>query len=180
MAMTPVATASIMIIVSGAAHAVVNAILKSGQDKMSSRALMDGFSAIIVLPFVFVVALPHGAWAWLGAAGIVHFVYLYCLIKAFESADMTVAYPIARGVAPALAATVDRGVRRADHLGDGGWDWSGIRRCDDGWARTRRDPQCLDLGGCDGDLYSALHSVGRAGGSGRAECAQLHRLDLPD
>ncbi len=110
MAMTPVATASIMIIVSGAAHAVVNAILKSGQDKMSSRALMDGFSAIIVLPFVFVVALPHGAWAWLGAAGIVHFVYLYCLIKAFESADMTVAYPIARGVAPALAATVAVGV----------------------------------------------------------------------
>lgn len=108
--MTPVAAASIMIIVSGAAHAVVNAILKAGQDKMSSRALMDGFSALIVLPFAFVVALPHGAWGWLGAAGIVHFIYLYCLIKAFESADMTVAYPIARGVAPALAATVAVGV----------------------------------------------------------------------
>ncbi len=108
--MTPVATASIMILVSGAAHAVVNAILKSGQDKMSSRALIDGFSAMIVLPFAFVVALPQGAWGWLGVSGVVHLLYLLCLIKAFEAADMTVAYPIARGVAPALAATVAVGV----------------------------------------------------------------------
>jgi hypothetical protein len=33
-----------------------------------------------------------------------HLVYLVCLIKAFEAADMSVAYPILRGVAPALAA----------------------------------------------------------------------------
>ena len=110
MAMTPVATASIMIIVSGAAHAVVNAILKSGQDKMSSRALIDGFSALIVLPFAFVVALPTGAWGWLGISGVLHLLYLLCLIRAFEAADMTVAYPIARGVAPAMAASVAVGV----------------------------------------------------------------------
>jgi drug/metabolite transporter (DMT)-like permease len=35
-----------------------------------------------------------------------HLVYLLCLVKAFESADMSVAYPIARGVAPALAASL--------------------------------------------------------------------------
>ena len=110
MAMTPVVTASIMIIVSGAAHAVVNAILKSGQDKMSSRALIDGFSALIVLPFAFVVALPTGAWGWLGISGVLHLLYLLCLIRAFEAADMTVAYPIARGVAPAMAASVAVGV----------------------------------------------------------------------
>lgn len=108
--MTLSQTASIMIIASGAAHAVVNAILKSGQDKMSSRALMDGFSALILLPFAFVVPLPDHAWGWLAASGVVHFLYLFCLIRAFESADMTVAYPIARGVAPALAASVAVGV----------------------------------------------------------------------
>lgn len=108
--MSPAQTASIMIVTSGAAHAVVNAILKSGQDKMSSRALMDGFSALILLPFAFVVPLPHGAWGWLITSGFVHFAYLFCLIRAFESADMTVAYPIARGVAPALAASVAVGV----------------------------------------------------------------------
>jgi drug/metabolite transporter (DMT)-like permease len=108
--MTSAQLASIMIVASGAAHAVVNAILKSGQDKMSSRALMDGFSALIVLPFAFIVPLPGAAWGWLIVSGFVHFAYLFCLIRAFESADMTVAYPIARGVAPALAASVAVGV----------------------------------------------------------------------
>ncbi len=104
--MTLAQTAGLMMIASGAAHAVVNAILKAGRDKMSSRALIDGFSARIVLPFALFLPLPHGAWGWLAASWATHLIYLICLIKAFERADMTVAYPIARGVAPALAAAV--------------------------------------------------------------------------
>ena len=102
--MTTVQLASLMMLASGALHAMVNAILKSGRDKMSSRALIDGFSAILILPLAFVVELPHGAWGWLAASWATHLVYLVCLIKAFEAADMSVAYPILRGVAPALAA----------------------------------------------------------------------------
>lgn len=93
-----------MMVASGALHAMVNAILKSGQDKMSSRALIDGFSAILILPLAFFVELPHGAWGWVAMSWATHLVYLICLIKAFEAADMSVAYPILRGVAPALAA----------------------------------------------------------------------------
>jgi multidrug transporter EmrE-like cation transporter len=96
--------ASVMIVASGAAHAIVNAVLKSGRDKMSSRALIDGFSALLLLPAAFFLPLPHGAWGWLAASAGVHLVYLVCLIKSFETADMSVAYPIARGAAPALAA----------------------------------------------------------------------------
>lgn len=54
-----------MIVASGAAHAIVNAVLKSGKDKMSSRALIDGSSALLILPAAFLVPLPHGAWGWL-------------------------------------------------------------------------------------------------------------------
>lgn len=104
--MTLAQTAGLMMIASGAAHAVVNAILKAGRDKMSGRALIDGFSALIVLPFAFFLPLPQGAWGWLAASWATHLVYLVCLIKAFERADMTVAYPISRGIAPALAAVV--------------------------------------------------------------------------
>jgi len=95
-----------MIVTSGAAHAVVNAILKSGRDKMSSRALIDGFAALLVLPVAFFVPLPTGAWHWLLGSWATHVFYLYCLIRSFELADMIVAYPIARGVAPALASIV--------------------------------------------------------------------------
>lgn len=104
--MTLAQTAGLMMIASGGVHAVVNAILKSGKDKLSSRALIDGFSGLLVLPFVFFLPLPHGAWGWLAGSWATHIVYLVCLVKAFERADMTVAYPISRGVAPALASLV--------------------------------------------------------------------------
>jgi drug/metabolite transporter (DMT)-like permease len=108
--MSPAQIASVMMITSGAAHAVVNAVLKSGKDKMSSRALIDGFSALIVFPAAFFVPLPAHAWGWLATSGVIHLVYLIALIKAFEGADMMVAYPLLRGVAPALAAIVAVGV----------------------------------------------------------------------
>jgi drug/metabolite transporter (DMT)-like permease len=98
-------TASILILISGFAHAVVNAILKAGNDKMSRRALIDGFSALLLAPLAFVVPLPTNAWSWLFASALVHGLYLLALIKSFEQSDMTVAYPIARGIAPMLAAT---------------------------------------------------------------------------
>jgi drug/metabolite transporter (DMT)-like permease len=100
----PGAIASAMILVSGAAHAIVNGVLKSGKDKMSSRALIDGFSALMVAPFVVFLPVPIHAWPWLLGSLVDHLFYLYCLIKAFEAADMSVAYPIARGAAPVLAA----------------------------------------------------------------------------
>jgi drug/metabolite transporter (DMT)-like permease len=104
--MSLAAIASAMMIVSGAAHAVVNGVLKSGEDKMSSRALIDGFSALLTLPGVFLLPLPSHAWVWLAASGAIHLAYLTSLIKAFESADMLVAYPLMRGLAPMLASAV--------------------------------------------------------------------------
>jgi drug/metabolite transporter (DMT)-like permease len=98
--------ASILILVSGLVHAIVNAILKSGKDKMSARALLDGFSALLVAPASFLVPVPVNAWGWLAASWLVHLMYLFTLIKSFEQSDMTVAYPIARGIAPVLAATM--------------------------------------------------------------------------
>jgi drug/metabolite transporter (DMT)-like permease len=104
--MSLAAIAGLMMIASGAAHAVVNALLKAGDDKMSSRALIDGFSALLTLPGVFLLPLPSHAWVWLAASGVVHLVYLTSLIKAFERADMLVAYPLMRGLAPMLASAV--------------------------------------------------------------------------
>ncbi len=96
--------AALLMLASGAAHAVVNTILKSGGDKLSSRALIDGSSALLILPLAFIVPLPSGAWSWLLASFAVHLVYLICLVKAFEGADMSAVYPVMRGSAPVLAA----------------------------------------------------------------------------
>lgn len=89
---------------SGLCHTIVNAVLKAGKDKLSGRALIDSFSAVLVFPAIFFVPLPTSAWIYLFLSWAVHFVYLISLVKAFEKLDMTVAYPIARGMAPLLAS----------------------------------------------------------------------------
>ncbi len=96
--------ASIFVLVSGLAHAIVNAIFKAGQDKLASRALIEAFSGLLALPLALLVPLPGLAWNWLLLSFAIHVVYLFSLIKAFELSDMSVAYPISRGLAPAIAA----------------------------------------------------------------------------
>jgi len=105
MTFSPAQIAGCMMIGSGMAHATVNAIFKSGgSDKMSGRAMIDGSSALIVMPLAFFVPLPHGAWIWLLASTATHLIYLTCLIRAFSVADMSAVYPVMRGSAPVIAA----------------------------------------------------------------------------
>lgn len=86
-------------------HATVNAIFKAGgSDKMSGRAMIDGSSALLMMPLALIVPLPTGAWVWLGASLLAHLVYLTCLVRAFSLADMSAVYPVMRGSAPVIAA----------------------------------------------------------------------------
>ncbi len=93
-----------MMIASGAIHAVVNAVLKSGDDKLASRALIDLSGGLLVLPAIFLFPAPHGAWGWLAGSLVVHAIYFLSLVRAFEVADMSASYPVMRGTAPVFAA----------------------------------------------------------------------------
>jgi len=99
-----------MMIASGSIHAVVNAILKGGKDKMAGRAVIDGSSAVILLPATMLVPLPTGAWAWIAASAVLHCLYLYALVRTFETSDYSAAYPILRGTAPLVTAGLSLGV----------------------------------------------------------------------
>jgi drug/metabolite transporter (DMT)-like permease len=99
-----------MMIASGSIHAVVNAILKGGKDKMAGRAVIDGSSALLLLPATLLVPLPHGAWGWLAATALLHCAYLYALVRALEASDFSAAYPILRGTAPLVTAALAIGV----------------------------------------------------------------------
>jgi drug/metabolite transporter (DMT)-like permease len=101
--------AAALMLASGSFHAIVNAIVKSGKSKMAARAVTDGTSALILLPATWLVPLPAGAWAWLGLSAAIHAIYLVALVKAYERADFSAAYPVLRGVAPLVTALVTIG-----------------------------------------------------------------------
>jgi drug/metabolite transporter (DMT)-like permease len=103
-------TAYALIVASGLIHAIVNAILKAGADKLVGRALIDGTTALIALPALFFVEVPGEAGPWLAASLVIHLVYLYALVRAFEAGDFSAAYPVARGTAPLLTAVVAIGL----------------------------------------------------------------------
>jgi drug/metabolite transporter (DMT)-like permease len=100
----PETLAILLILASGAIHAVVNALVKAGRSAMAGRAVADGASAIILLPALAFVPLPHGAWGWLALSTAVHVVYINALVRAYQAADFTLAYPVARGIAPLAGA----------------------------------------------------------------------------
>jgi drug/metabolite transporter (DMT)-like permease len=102
--------AALLMIASGSIHAVVNAIVKGGRDKMAGRALTDGSSAIILLPATLFVPAPAGAWGWLAASGLLHAFYLWALIRAYQLGDLSAVYPVLRGTAPLVTAVVTLGV----------------------------------------------------------------------
>ncbi|MGN6620259.1 MAG: EamA family transporter [Sphingomonas sp.] len=108
--MNPLTLAAVLMISSGSIHAVVNAIVKGGRDKMAGRALTDGSSAILMLPAILLVPLPTGAWGWLVASGLLHAFYLWALVRAYQVGDLSAVYPVLRGTAPLLTALVTLGI----------------------------------------------------------------------
>jgi drug/metabolite transporter (DMT)-like permease len=106
----PALLAPAMMIASGSIHAVVNAILKGGKDRMAGRAIIDGSSALILLPALLLVPLPAGAWGWLAGTAVVHCLYLYALVRTFDLSDYSAAYPILRGTAPLVTAALSIGL----------------------------------------------------------------------
>jgi len=92
-----------LVILSAIAHAVWNALVKSAGDRtltmvaIRTAGLVLGLAA---LPFVDWPA-PE-SWKWLALTAAVMFAYYALLIRSYGAGDMSVVYPLARGLAPVL------------------------------------------------------------------------------
>lgn len=92
-----------LVILSAIANAVWNALMKSAGDRVltmvaiRTTGLMLG---LVALPFVDWPA-PE-SWKWLALTAAVMFAYYALLIRSYGVGDMSVVYPLARGLAPVL------------------------------------------------------------------------------
>src|SRR3712207_817292 len=85
--------------------AAANMSVKMGGDILMSRAILSAFAAAMMLPFVFVVPLPDEAtWRAFAFAVPAHFFYQMCMIRALQRGDLSLVFPVMRGVAPLLTA----------------------------------------------------------------------------
>lgn len=100
-------TVTLLVLAAAIFHALWNAFIKTGRDPLISVtgiSIGSGLAACLVLPFV---GWPDpGILPWLAASVALHAVYMVTLSQAYRYGDFSLAYPIARGAAPAMVVIV--------------------------------------------------------------------------
>jgi drug/metabolite transporter (DMT)-like permease len=92
-----------LVILSAIAHAVWNALVKSAGDRaltMVAIRTVGMMLGLVALPFVDWPS-PE-SWKWLAITAVVMFSYYALLVRSYGVGDMSVVYPLARGLAPVL------------------------------------------------------------------------------
>lgn len=85
--------------------AFANVAVKRGGDILLSRCVMAVTAALILLPAAFLVPLPDAAtWAALAWSLPAHFLYQSFMIRALHRGDLSLVFPVMRGLAPLLTA----------------------------------------------------------------------------
>ncbi len=87
-------------------HASWNLLVKASNDRLVAGWAQVFFGALVFLPFLLAVGVPWSAWPYFAVSGIVHVAYSLSLVTAYERADLSVVYPIARGAAPLFITLV--------------------------------------------------------------------------
>jgi drug/metabolite transporter (DMT)-like permease len=84
-------------------HAGWNLLGKRGHDGLVAMALIKAPNIVMALGVLAIMGLPAAAaWPWLLASTVVNSLYFYFLINAYKVGDLSLAYPVSRGMAPLL------------------------------------------------------------------------------
>jgi len=87
-------------------HATWNLQLRKARDR-TLFSFLYVWSAILLYTPVFLLNLPGTIIPWEGAAaalltGVIYFFYFLLLARSYSGGDLSISYPVARGVAPLL------------------------------------------------------------------------------
>lgn len=95
--------AALLVVLAAVMHAVWNSILKIKGERaivvflITGGAALGGLCAAAFLPFP-----ARASWPYMAQSTVLHCGYLFTLSAAYQRIDLSVAYPIARGSAPAV------------------------------------------------------------------------------
>ncbi|WP_419794567.1 DMT family transporter [Pseudomonas palleroniana] len=96
-----------IILLGAALHATWNAVVKGGADKLLTTCMIASVASLIALTTVpFLEPPARGSWPFIGASVVFQVLYFALIASTYRVADMSQTYPIMRGTAPLLVATV--------------------------------------------------------------------------
>lgn len=84
-------------------HAGWNLLAKRGHDGLVAIALIKAPNLLMAVGILAYMGLPSAAaWPWIVTSTAVNLLYFYFLINAYRVGDLSLAYPVSRGLAPLL------------------------------------------------------------------------------
>lgn len=82
-------------------------MIKGGRDVLLDTAAIVVGAGILAIPFLFVVPVPaRESWPYIAASVCTHVAYYYLMINAYRTGDLSLVYPLMRGVAPLITAVL--------------------------------------------------------------------------
>jgi drug/metabolite transporter (DMT)-like permease len=95
-----------LVIFSSLLHASWNFLTKRSEDKQIFLWWAILISVLIYLPPLLYLApqvnIPTRGWYYIAATGLIHTLYFFLLGGAYEQGDLSLVYPLARGLGPLL------------------------------------------------------------------------------
>jgi len=98
---------SFAVLLAALLHASWNAMIKGGSDVLMDTAAIVVGAGVIALPCLLLVPLPAPtSWPYIIASIITHLAYYFFMVSAYRSGDLSLVYPLMRGVAPLLTGVL--------------------------------------------------------------------------
>lgn len=97
----------LMVLGSALVHATWNALIKADGERLRLIEIMSGTQIVASVALLAFVSAPSwSSWPYLLASALLNTGYMLLLRKAYDAGDLSLVYPVARGIAPLLVATV--------------------------------------------------------------------------
>jgi drug/metabolite transporter (DMT)-like permease len=94
---------SFAVLLAALLHASWNAMIKGGRDVLIDTASIVVGAGLVAAPFLLLVPLPAAAsWPYILASIATHLAYYFFMVNAYRSGDLSLVYPLMRGVAPLI------------------------------------------------------------------------------
>lgn len=86
-------------------HAGWNALIRGAADRTLDTVLVATGAAVVAAVALPFLPLPSAAsWPYLAASGVIHVAYFLLVASSYRHGELSFAYPLMRGSAPALSA----------------------------------------------------------------------------
>jgi drug/metabolite transporter (DMT)-like permease len=100
------AAALVLALLSAVSSAVWNLLVKQSRDTEAVTAVALAIAVVLFSPALVFGHISFAAWPYIGASAVLELIYFALLAAAYRRAELSLVFPLARGLAPVLVLLI--------------------------------------------------------------------------